>query len=524
MADWEDAPEPGKASGGGIAPVKAGAWEDAGAKVETSQTPAAPDSTKEPPTLLRQAIQPVLNIPGAIKSEFQQGSSEISDAYKQSTEAAKHGKEPGAFNSLRYLMGGMQEAFSPISGTVKALAADPVANQFPQGSMSQKLARETVQDVSMMVAPDFVAKSVGTIAKSMPGYSKAVKLLMDEGINMTPGQLLQSIAKSAEDSIRSVPAIGQVIAAGQAKSLRDFNRAVLNRGLKQIGETLPKDIEPGRDAITYAAAKIGEKYDALLPKLQWRATPELQRDVISLGTASRTMPQERVQQLKEVIRDASARLNAGRVNPYVYKEVESELNYLARSYIKAEDPDQQMLGHAIDRFNGYLKDNLARVNPAQGKELQKINSAWAAYKRAEGASIRRVSSNGVFSPADLLADIKRTSSQGVFAHGDGLLQDLADAGNAILPSKVPDSGTAQRVFWGELAAGAAGHKVGMTAEEIAGMAVGVLPYTPPGMWAVNKAARAAPKVSGAIREGLETGLPGTGPVAVGVEEGTKREQ
>ena len=78
-----------------------------------------------------------------------------------------------------------------------------------------------------------------------------------------------------------------------------------------------------------------------------------------------------------------------------------------------------------------------------------------------------------------------------------MMQDLSRAGSHVLPRSVPDSGTAERLFWGSLVAalGGAPHLPGanLTVPALVGSGVAAAPYTPLGMrirrWAMPGAAR-----------------------------------
>ena len=57
--------------------------------------------------------------------------------------------------------------------------------------------------------------------------------------------------------------------------------------------------------------------------------------------------------------------------------------------------------------------------------------------------------DGVFTPAQLHAAVKakdKSMDKGAFARGNALMQDLSSAGKNVLPSNIPDSGTAGRLL------------------------------------------------------------------------------
>ena len=91
-----------------------------------------------------------------------------------------------------------------------------------------------------------------------------------------------------------------------------------------------------------------------------------------------------------------------------------------------------------------MRDLLVRSNPTRAPELRAANEAFANALRVEGAAGKIGSDQGVFTPAHLLSSVRQLDPslrKGTFARGDALMQDLGDAGKAVLGNKVPDSGT-----------------------------------------------------------------------------------
>jgi hypothetical protein len=105
-----------------------------------------------------------------------------------------------------------------------------------------------------------------------------------------------------------------------------------------------------------------------------------------------------------------------------------------------------MMGDAYATALGELRQNLARNNPQYAEQLNKINTGWANFARLRGAG-SMANTQEMFTPSQLAAAVKsadKSSGKGATATGKALLQDLSDAGVQVLPSKIPDSGTAGR--------------------------------------------------------------------------------
>lgn len=360
----------------------------------------------------------------------------------------------------------------------------------------------------------------GAAKVAAPAFKKSVDLLRKEGVLLTPGQLAQGAVKSGESAATSLPLVGDMIKHGQRSSIESFNTAVWNRALKPIGGKVPKDVPPGPDSVRYVGGVIGKKYDALIPKLT------LQLDSSALQ-ASKDLHDTTVSRLTEPMQKQFESLVDGivgtrlddqfRMSGEDFKRIDSELGYEARRYSKSENPEHQGLGDALTQARGILRDTLERSNPKYAQELKAIHSAWAIYKRAEAASIRRVGAQGIFTPGDLLADIRKTSTSGTFARGDGLVQDLASAGQEILPSNVPDSGSIGRGLWTMALTGGASVNPAVAA----GAAGASTAYTKPGMRALSTLG-AGPK-SAKTRAAIEGASPALA-AGAGTEAGEQREQ
>lgn len=78
-----------------------------------------------------------------------------------------------------------------------------------------------------------------------PEVAPDVRQLLDEGVRLTPGQILGGGAKRAEEAMESIPVIGDAIKKGQSRGIEDFNRNVLDRVLAPVGGKA-KSTEIGR--------------------------------------------------------------------------------------------------------------------------------------------------------------------------------------------------------------------------------------------------------------------------------------
>lgn len=232
------------------------------------------------------------------------------------------------------------------------------------------------------------------------------------------------------------------------------------------------------------------------------------------------MPPPQAQQFNTIVNNRlMQRLGpTGTMDGQTYKQVESELTALSAPYRSSQDAAQRQLGTALQEVNEIMRDTIERGNPGKAEELSKARLAYRMLSRVEDASMRRATPDGVFTPADLLqalkADARRTGNRKAFARGDALLQEFAEAAQSVLPTKVPDSGTAERAMWAGLIGGGGGgsalfgHPVpGLGA--LAGLGAGWGAYTNPALQAANRMVQPA----GPARNALAALASGAGRVA-----------
>jgi hypothetical protein len=366
-----------------------------------------------------------------------------------------------------------------------------------------------------------------TLGKAVaPTFDSAVKKLLDAGVKLTPGQMsvggtVGSAVKRTESTASSVPLVGSVVGAAYRKTLESFNRAVLDRALSPLGETIPKNVPMGREAYAYVSKMIGDKYNDILPKLRFAADPTFTEDYANLKNMVTQLPEPHASQFQKFTQQHIDRRLApnGQMDGETFKDLESELSKEIKWYAKSTAPVDGKYATALQETQSLLRKSLLRANPEYAPELSALNSTYAAYARAKDASINRSGSGGVFSPNDLLTSIKHAATKGQFSTGDALLQDLADAGIKVLPATVPNSGTADRRMVGELLAGGGlAALLGHPGAALGGLGA-VAPYTDPGLAALQQWATAAPENREIVRQFLDTLTPA---LATGAAGGASR--
>jgi hypothetical protein len=286
----------------------------------------------------------------------------------------------------------------------------------------------------------------------------AVRELNDRGVQMTPGQIVGGYTRRVEDAAGSVPVLGAQIRGGQRASIESFNRATANEVLAPLRQTVDNAAPVGRELVEDVYTRIGAAYDRALPRVQPFAAD--QQFMADYGTVMRQFltPESR-QQFDGFLRNNILSRATGPIDGDTFKVIEEELGRAFRTYRASNAPQDREFATAALGVQRAFRDLLERSNPAVAPEIRAANDAFARYIRMEGAAAAQGSTEGVFSPQQLSGAVRRADSsgrRGQYARGDALMQDLSDAGRAVLPSTVPDSGTPERMALMALLGGGAG--------------------------------------------------------------------
>lgn len=278
-----------------------------------------------------------------------------------------------------------------------------------------------------------------------PVLRPEVQKLTEEGVTLTPGQALGGALKRLEEKLTSLPVIGDVIQKSREKGVEQFNKAAYKRALDPIDGTVPE--VAGRQGINEVKTQISKAYDDLLPKLTFVPDNGLAQNLDTLDKTVRGLPKKDAEYVKDtvtsIIKDRMP--ENGLIDGATFKIIESDISKLAKKYAGSSGTEG-LMGDAYEQSLKFVRENLARSNPDYANELKKVNTAFANYAIIRDAG-SKANTASKFTPSQLAAAVRKSdesAGKGKFATGKALMQDLTDAGQLILPSTIPDSGTAAR--------------------------------------------------------------------------------
>jgi hypothetical protein len=346
---------------------------------------------------------------------------------------------------------GMIPSFAKVNPYLQASGVGAVAGGLTpneQGKSGIEAISEVPQKAMYGAGGGIIGTGLGrTVANVVgPNLDAAVKKLIGEGVNLTPGQMIGGVAQRLEDKLTSVPLLGDIINYSKTKGIEEFNKAAYRRALEPIGGKVPEST--GRAGMESVKTQLTNAYDDLLPKLTYKPDNQFLTNLTNIKNNIEGIDPDNAKKVADTVFDVvSKRLNKnGEIKGEAFKVVEEKLGGLAKTYRASKDADQNMMGDAYATALGELRQNLARNNPEYAKELKNINTGWANFSRLRSAG-SMANTQERFTPSQLAAAVKaadQSAGKGATATGKSLMQDLSDAGAQVLPSTIPDTGTAGR--------------------------------------------------------------------------------
>lgn len=360
-----------------------------------------------------------------------------------------------------------------------------------------------------------VPKIAGAVVNPM--VQKGARVLADKGVRLTPGQLLGGGVQRAEDAATSIPLVGDLIKGRQRAAVMDFNRAAVDDALTLVGKKLPKTVEAGRDAIAFADDAISSRYDDVLGNMTVKMDTQLAADLSKLYGMIKRLPKK---EQKLITRNISTAIDNEMNNPTAtalgrsFKTMTRSIRENYKKWLGSNDAYQQEAGNAAREIHKALIEAAKRQNPSMADELIKTDAAYAALSRARDASVSAGANDGVFTPAMLGRQVKGSSQGNSYSRGEAFGQELSDAAQSVLPSKVPDSGTPLRSLVGLGLLGGGAYVSPEMATAMGGL--GLL-YTPAGRALASRAITARPALAAPTRQALERIAPYAGLLGAGVQ-------
>jgi len=303
--------------------------------------------------------------------------------------------------------------------------------------------------------------------------SLPVRMLRNRGIPMTIGQQLGGFTKSAEDAMTSLPGVGDLVNARRLEGLRAFNQQALNEAGQPVGAKVSKI---GEEGVSGLMDQIGNSYDQATAGVRVPLDPQFAQDLNNVALAYRKLPADYASRFGTAMDNRVGPIaQAGEMTGDTYQQAVRGIKGYRASADKAAPGFEQDYRDALTLAQDALTSQMQRGGGASVTEgLSRADQAYRMAKTISEAvkAARNGGGSGevqTFTPSQLVnAGTKSQTKYG----GKRPFATLADAGQRVLPSKLPDSGTAKRMLTaaiptalgGSAAGGGIGYMTGDTAQ------------------------------------------------------------
>lgn len=278
----------------------------------------------------------------------------------------------------------------------------------------------------------------------------AARELAADGVKLTPGMMLGGMAKTAEDKLTSVPIVGGAIRKAQNRALESYSNAAVDRVLAPLGQKLPTGVPAGRDALRYAQGAVSDTYNSTLSQMKATVDAGMRKDIGDIWNKYGTRLGDKGEELHQFITDGVLQKlsQSGPTTGRVVHDIQSDLGQQAARLMKSDLQSDRTLGQAVKDLQVSVKDMLKRNNtPELNRQLTSAGNAFKQLVRVQRAASAIGSTEGIITPNTLRTAVRATDStrnKQAFSRGEAEMQDLAERGVGVIPSKVADSGTAGR--------------------------------------------------------------------------------
>lgn len=302
-----------------------------------------------------------------------------------------------------------------------------------------------------------------------PLISKDAQALMAQGIQPTPGQAIGGATNTAEQKLKSLPLVGDVIRNARNRAVNEFNE-------KAIQTAVPGASGFGDEALTSARKALGDQYDNILgnlPAITLDKQSVLQSATQAVGDPALALTDKSKKFVMDYVR-TNLLNRTGNLDGQTAKRIESDFAKAVARKASSSDAEDRAIAEAMRNVQQQWRQSLTQaaetVSPGSGTALREADASWRAFIPVDRAGSYRGNQNiaandvaGRFTPNALRRSIE-ASDQTQFNNATRALRGgnspferlntMTRQAEGVLGDSVPDSGTAGRLMWGAGALGA----------------------------------------------------------------------
>ncbi|MCW2405030.1 hypothetical protein M2336_001659 [Sphingobium sp. B1D7B] len=300
------------------------------------------------------------------------------------------------------------------------------------------------------------------------GGSAAANYLRGRGIPLTAGQALGgsgrfgNMVKGIEDRLSGVPIIGDMVNARRLEGLRAFNEQALG---EVAGGQVPAIGAPGIDDLR---PRVSSMYDQATAGVTVPVGPNLASDIGNAKALGASLPPDLASRFSTAMTNrVDPVIASGQMTGDQFQQVQRALKGYRAEAPKAgfEQDYRDALSAVSDALDGNMRtqggQSVISGLDAANRSYRDLKVLEDAVTRARNGS--RSGEVGVFTPSQL-NDASAASARkfgGGQATTNRPFYELGSAGQDVLPSAVPDSGTTGRLATFALPAALGGGGLGV---------------------------------------------------------------
>ncbi len=376
---------------------------------------------------------------------------EIARDYEKAGPAAgvaKFGSEMAATAPVGGAIAGVVKGGMKFARTAKAAIEGAVAGGLTGEGEGYK---DAVMGAGGGVVGDRVLRSVGRIGTGFEKISDEAKTLLKNKIPVTMGQAQPDTfsgraVRGVEDAASSIPfGVGDLVVAGKQSGIKALKG-------KYVESALPPGMKTpasSKDQPLKALEEVGAEYSARYKKILSKPLESAFR-IDADGLVSRSMkdpvapmPKRSVKFIEKKIRDA---VDIEGATPQSLFDAQSALRAEAREI--SNSPSATRLDRAESKIYRKAADEILNTLEATNPGLKELSMPYRNY-----VTLRHEVEKGLGHGENLTLRQMQSASK---RSGNKELQELTRDAGSILPSRIPDSGTARRGAQMALTGGGAG--------------------------------------------------------------------
>jgi hypothetical protein len=291
-----------------------------------------------------------------------------------------------------------------------------------------------------------VAKAAGGALRGV--VDPAVDYLRSQGIPLTGGQMMGGFGKRMEDTLAGYGLAGAPLRNRLTEGLEALNRVGYRIGGSPIGH-VEKDI--GRAGLDGLDAAKSVAYDTALGSMNMNLDPPYFADRAIADASGAALPDAVRPFYDATMGAADSYVRGGNIPGRSAQAIKRTIREEMRSH--KGKPGGQFINNALGQADSAFMDMAARQAPdatALYRAADLTHGRSKVLGKAVDAASGKPGDPGVWTGAQLASALKGGR---VTQDARNALGPLAENAVRVLPSQVPDSGTAGRLALGALAAG-----------------------------------------------------------------------